>query len=143
MAKSKTTTESAAQQTGAGKLHSTVAGALPQQLQDAIRQLRTAGFTPFSIVMLALQYGPILVQIVQDLITAFTSVEAKATAAMVALPKKAHDGECDPVLAGHLCDTQCALIHALIANHDACHAAGCCLDDDDEPVPQPVASEKK
>ncbi len=116
--------------THSDKLHAALSGALPQGLHDAIRQLRVAGFTPYSILMAVLQYGPYLVEFVQDLIDAFTSIEAKAMKARAAQPKKA-TAECDPVLAEHLCGTQCALIHALFANHEACEAAGCCLHDHD------------
>lgn len=98
--------------------------ALPPELHDAIRQMRASGMSLLVILMLALQYGPALVTFVQQLIEAWKSAPTP--------PATSVKGTCDPALAKALCDTQCALIEALYANHQACHAADCCPDGDDE-----------
>lgn len=102
---------------------------LPAQFHDAIRKLKAAGFKPAAVLLLVLEYGPQLVQIVTEIIEAFRSVPAPEPVL------KGHDGECCPELAKALCKTHCALIEALYANHAACVAAGCHdHDHDDETV---------
>lgn len=120
---------------------------LPPELADVFDKLRQAGLGIWTILSLYFQYGAeALIQFVQELIDKLKPAQEVMQKAKAQAKQKAQSGEgCDEELAGALCETQCNLVHALISNHLACEAAGCCVDPDepDEPESQGQKDQSK